>query len=110
MTQTKIKKPRHRTYGRNRAFTARLRTPIAESDGKYLLKLAIIVLLGAFWLKFANPLSWNNFIIGGFPLGCVVGLIGIHLWEKDQFDRKIWYAILVVVTIISNFFPSGIVI
>lgn len=66
------------------------------------------MLLGLLWVKFANPLSLNGFIIGGIPLGCIVGLIGIHLLEKDQFDRKIWYAVLIVVTIIGNFFPATI--
>ncbi len=30
--------------------------------------------------------------------------------EKDPYDRKIWFAVLVVVTIISYFVPAGIVI
>lgn len=110
MTQTKTKKPRHRTYARNRALTAKLRTPIIESDGQYLLKLAVIIVLGAFWLKLSAPLNWNGFIIGGFPIGCIVGLVGIHLWEKNQLDRKIWYAILILVTIIGNFFPATIMV
>lgn len=105
----KQKANRARTYARNRAAAATLKNQVVESDGTYFLKLVLIVLLGAFWIKFANPLSINGFMIGGIPLGCIIGLIGIHLFEKNQFDRKIWYAMIIVVTIISNFFPTGIV-
>lgn len=106
----KQKARRARTYAHNRAAAASIRRPAVESDSTYFLKLVIIVLLGTFWIKLGQPLSWNGIPFGGFPLGAAIGLVGIYLWEKNQFDRKIWYAILIVVTIICNFIPAGIVI
>ena len=105
----KQKSNRARTYARNRATATALKNQVVESDSKYFLKLVIVMLLGVFWVKFANPLSLNGFFIGGIPLGCMIGLVGIHLLEKNQLDRKIWYAVLIVVTVIGNFFPAGIV-
>ncbi|MFZ1361037.1 MAG: hypothetical protein WAS27_03390 [Candidatus Saccharimonadales bacterium] len=105
------RKPRHRTYARNRAASVR-RAPavIAESDGTYFLKLIIVVMLGTLWLKLTQPISWQGIPFGGFPLGAMIGLIGISLLEKDQSNRKIWYAVLIIVTIVSYFVPAGIVI
>ena len=105
----KQKSNRARTYARNRATATALKNQVVESDSKYFLKLVIVMLLGVFWVKFANPLSLNGFMIGGIPLGCIVGLVGIHLLEKNQFDRKIWYAMIIIVAIVSNFFPTGII-
>lgn len=48
--------------------------------------------------------------VGGIPLGMLIGLVLVNRFEKYQSDRKIWYAILVVVTIICYFVPAGIVI
>lgn len=109
MTQTKSIKQRHRTYARNRP-RRRVVERVSEADGVYFLKLVIVVILGTLWLKFATPLSWNGIPLAAFPLGTVVALIGIKLLEKDQMDRKIWFAVLLVVMIISYFVPAGIVI
>lgn len=109
MVQEKTKKPRQRTYRRNRPHVLR-RGRLAEADGVYFLKLVIVVLLSTLWLKLATPMSWNGIPLGGFPLGALLALVGIKLLEKDQTDRKIWFAVLVVVTIISYFVPAGIVI
>lgn len=83
---------------------------LAEADGVYFLKLVVVVLLSTLWLKLAVPMSWNGIPLGAFPLGALLALVGIKLLEKDQTDRKIWFAVLVVVTIISYFVPAGIVI
>lgn len=109
MPSKQTRKPRHRTYARNRAATA-IKRQVVESDGTYFLKLVIVVMLGTLWLKLAQPLSWNGIPFGGFPIGAAVGLVGISLLEKDQSNRKIWYAVLVIVTIVSYFVPAGIVI
>lgn len=79
-----------------------------EPDSVYFLKLVLYVVLGSFWLKFAEPLQLGNFLLHGFPLGLLVGLIFAH-HDHFQVDRKIEYAVLVVVTIVSFFLPSGIV-
>ncbi|OGL22000.1 hypothetical protein A2707_01455 [Candidatus Saccharibacteria bacterium RIFCSPHIGHO2_01_FULL_45_15] len=108
--QTSNKARRARTYARNRAAAAVVAKPRSvESDSTYFLKLVVVVILGTLWLKFSAPLSFNGFMLGAFPLGTVVGLAGIALIEKNQFDRKIWYAVLVVVSIICYFVPAGIV-
>lgn len=103
------RKPRHRTRTHYRAVTA-VRKQVTESDGTYFLKLIIIVILGTLWFKLAQPVSWSGIPFGGFPLGTIIGLIGISLIEKDQTNRKIWYAVLIIVTIVSYFLPAGIVI
>lgn len=109
MAQTQTaRKPRHRTYARNRPITA-VKKQVNESDGTYFLKLIVVVLLGTLWLKFAQPLSWQGIPFGSFPLGTIIGLAGISLLEKNQTDRKIWYAVLIIVTIVSYFLPAGIV-
>lgn len=81
-----------------------------ESDSTYLLKLVVFVLLGTLWLKFSQPLIWHGVPINGFPFGLIIGLILVRQFEKHQSDRKIWYASLIVVTIICYFVPAGIVI
>lgn len=104
----KTRKPRHRTYARNRHVAA-VQKQVTESDGTYFLKLIIVVLLGTLWLKLAQPLTWQGIPFGAFPLGAVIGFAGIAFLEKNQTDRKIWYAVLTIVTIISYFMPAGIV-
>jgi len=110
MAKTKQKRPR--TYARNRAasVTRTGRERIFESDGTYFLKLVVFVLLGTLWLKFAQPVTWLGLPVGGLPVGLLAGLILVNKFEKYQSDRKIWYAILLVVTIICYFVPAGIVI
>lgn len=109
MAQAKTKKPRHRTYGRNRP-RRRVTERLQEGDGVYFLKLVVVVLLGTLWLKFATPLSWQGVPFAAFPLGALIGFLGIKLLERNQMDRKIWFAVLLVVMIISYFVPAGIVI
>lgn len=110
MAQTKQK--RTRTYARNRAATVSRRgySKVFESDGTYFLKLVVVVLLGTLWVKFGQPVSWLGVPLGGVPVGMFVGLILVNRFEKLETDRKIWYAILVVVTIICYFMPAGVVI
>lgn len=110
MTQAKTKKPRHRTYAKNRPRLKKPGKQVFEADGVYFLKLVIVVLLSTLWLKFAAPMSWQGIPLAAFPLGALITVIGIKLFEKDPYDRKIWFAVLVMVTIISYFVPAGIVI
>lgn len=83
---------------------------VFESDGTYLLKLIVFALLGTLWIKFQQPMIIAGILLNGVPAGLLIGLIIVHQFEKHQADRKIWYAILLVVTIISYFVPAGIVI
>jgi len=106
MPRQKQKRPR--TYARNRARG--YHEKLYESDSAYFLKLVVYALLGTFWLKFADPVSLAGVPFGGIPVGLLVGLLLVRYFEKFQSNRKIWYAILLVVTIISHFVPAGIVI
>lgn len=92
------------------ATSSRSYPRVFESDSTYFLKLVVFILLGTLWLKFADPISWGGVRFTGLPIGLILGVIGIYKFEKYQEDRKIWYAVLVVVTIICYFVPAGIVI
>lgn len=96
---------------KNKATTATTpRERMFETDGTYFLKLVVFVLLGTLWLKFQQPVLWLGLPFYGLPVGFLVGLLLVRQFEKYQADRKIWYAILLVVTIICYFVPAGIVI
>lgn len=100
-----------RTYARNRAAVSRKgHEMVVETDGTYFLKLVICVLLGTFWIKFADPVSWQGNMFNAIPIGLIVGLILIKRYEPLQSDRKIWYAVLILLTIVSYFVPAGIVV
>lgn len=102
-------KNKPRTYARNRVFSRKGHENINESDGTYLLKLVCVLLLGTLWLKFQQPLHMGDFALSGVPLGLILGLFLIHKFENFQYNRKIWYAILILSTTVSYFLPAGIV-
>ena len=81
---------------------------ITEPDSVYFFKLVVYILLGAVWLKFHAPIHVGPFIFTGFPLGLCVGLF---LASRDKFsiDRKIEYAILIIMALLSYFLPVGII-
>jgi hypothetical protein len=79
-----------------------------EPDSSYFLKLVLYVIVGSFWLKFGNPITIGGFLINGFPLGLLIGLL-FASHDHFQIDRKIEYAILIIVTIMTFFLPAGIV-
>ena len=88
---------------------AKRQSPPQEKDSAYFLKLVLYVLLGSFWLRFADPITIGYVTLNGFPLGLLLGLL-FASHDHFQIDRKIEYAILVLVTIITFFLPAGIVI
>lgn len=79
-----------------------------EADSAYFLKLVLYVILGATWIKFGVPLHLGVFQLNGAPIGM---LFGIVLAAHDHFaiDRKIEYALLIVMMILTYFLPAGIV-
>lgn len=79
-----------------------------EPDSVYFLKLVLYVVLGSFWLKFSVPLQVGDFQVHGVPLGLLIGLL-FASHDHFQIDRKIEYAILILVTVITFFLPAGIV-
>jgi positive regulator of sigma E activity len=104
------KQKRTKKSPRTRATLSRTSERIFETDGTYFLKLVVFALLGTLWLKFQQPILFFGFPIHGIPVGMLLGLIFVRQFEKMQSDRKIWYAILLVVTIVCYFVPAGIVI
>lgn len=103
-------KNKQRTYARNRLLSRRGYEKITESDEHYLLKLVFVLILGTLWIKFHTPLGLGGIPLTGLPVGTLFGLLIVHHFEKSQFNRKIWYAIMLIMTIVSYFLPAGIVI
>jgi hypothetical protein len=79
-----------------------------SSDGDFFLKLVLYVILGAVWLRFASPFQIGAFQLNGAPLGMMVGVIFASR-DKNIVDRKIAYAVLLVMMILTYFLPAAIV-
>ena len=79
-----------------------------EADSTYFLKIIVYILLGMFWIRFADPMVMGNLTFTAFPVGLFVALLFIR-HEHFQIDRKIEYPIVIVAAIISYFFNTGIV-
>ncbi|PLS81890.1 hypothetical protein CYG49_00795 [Candidatus Saccharibacteria bacterium] len=80
-----------------------------EPDSTYVLKVVLFIILGSLWLKFSEPLTiGGSFQLLGIPLGLFIGL-AFAAHDHFQVDRKIEYAILIVMTIVSLFLPVGII-
>lgn len=100
---------KQRTYARNRLFSRRGYEKQHETDGQYLLKLVLYVLLATVWIKFRSPIVlWSTIPLGAIPVGMVFGMLIVRRFEAYQFDRKLWYAILIIVGILCYFVPAGI--
>lgn len=84
--------------------TAKETVASGERDSTYFLKLVLYVILGSLWLRFDPAIAG----IGAVPLGLLIGLV---FASHDHFaiDRKIEYAVLIVMTIASYWLPVGIV-
>lgn len=89
--------------------TKKKQTPQTETDSTFFLKLVLYVVLGSVWLKFASPLVIGSIVLNGLPIGLLLGLL-FASHDHFQVDRKIEYTVLLIVTIISYFAPSGILI
>lgn len=79
-----------------------------ETDGAYFLKLMLYIVLGSLWVKFQAPLVAGPIVLSGVPVGLMLGLL-FATHDHFQVDRKIEYAVLVVVTAASYYLPMGIV-
>lgn len=81
---------------------------VTEADSAFVLKLVLYLVLGALWINFRTPVEIGAFSLHGFPIGLCLGLL---FASHDQFaiDRKIEYALLLVMTVITFFLPAGIV-
>lgn len=76
-----------------------------ESDSVYFLKLVMYLIIGSQWVRIEHLPEWSVPI----PIGLIIGLIYAH---NDHFktDRRIEYAILLVVTFISFWLPLGLIV
>lgn len=103
-------KNKQRTYARNRTnLNRRGFEKKPEADSIFLFKLFLCVIAGSFWLKFSQSMSFFGLLLGGFPLGAMIGIISINRFEKRQNNRHIFYAVIFVITILTYFVPAGIV-
>ena len=59
---------------------------------------------------FNEPILFGVFPVYAVPVGVFLGLLLVRALEKHQADRKIWYALLVVIGTVSALNPAGIVI
>ena len=87
----------------------KLQKELPERDSTYFLKLVLFVILGTLWLKLSSPVLIGPFMLSGVPIGLFIGLI-FASHEHFQVDRKLEYAVLLLMTIVSYFLPAGIVI
>lgn len=72
-----------------------------ESDGVYLLKLVLYLILGAQWIRITK--SGTQIPI---PYGFIVGLL-FAAHDHFQIDRKIEYALLLAAMFIGFWLPVG---
>lgn len=79
-----------------------------ETDSSYFLKLVLYLIIGSLWIRLGAPIEIAGITIAALPLGLVVGLL-FASHDHFRIDRKIEYAVLVLVTVASYFIPTGIV-
>lgn len=115
MSKTNTQSNRSRTYARNRNTSTELisrkgREKRYERDSTFFLKLVVFIIMSVIWLRLQTPISVGPFMIQGIPLGLIIALLLVFWIEKYQFNRKIWYAVLIMMAIFSSLTPLGIMI
>lgn len=76
---------------------------LGDSSSTYLLKLVLYLIIGSQWIRIVYG---DNQVIP-IPIGLIFGLL-FASHEHFQVDRKIEYAVLIVVMFISFWLPIGI--
>lgn len=109
------KKQKQRTYGRNRSksselFSRRGQERFYEKESAFFLKLVVFIILSALWVRLKDPVVFGPMIIQAIPVGLIVALLLVVKIEKYQFNRKIWYATLILMAILTSFTPVGIIV
>ncbi|MBL8159454.1 hypothetical protein JNJ66_03280 [Candidatus Saccharibacteria bacterium] len=102
--KTKTSSPR-RNRSRN---TSSVTAAVNQSDGAFLLKLVLYVILGSLWLRLAAPVEIGFVEIHSLPIGLAAGLL-FAAHDHFQIDRKIEYVVLIVIGIVTFYLPAGIV-
>ena len=84
---------------------AKRKTKKQESDGAYVLKLVLYVIVGSLWL-FVKTKSGDQLPI---PVGVLIGsFYAMH--DHFSIDRKIEYAVLLTAMLIGYFAQVGVLI
>jgi hypothetical protein len=73
------------------------------TDGAFVLKLVLYVILGSLWLKLHHD---GSDISIPLPVGLLVGLI-FTSHEHFRIDRKIEYGVLIVAALLGMIAPYG---
>ena len=83
--------------------TKRKKSTSKETDSAYFLKIVMYLIIGAQWLRIEKVDTWQIPI----PIGLVLGvLFATH--DHFKTDRRIEFAVLLVVSFISFWLPIGI--
>lgn len=109
------KKQKTRTYARNRSkqsefFSRKGNERLYERESAFFLKLVVFIILSALWLRLESPIAAGPLVIQAIPVGLIVALLLVVKIEKYQFNRKIWYATLILMAILTSFTPVGIIV
>lgn len=109
------KKQKSRTYARNRSkqsefFSRKGNERFYERESAFFLKLVVFIILSALWLRLKDPLIAGPLVVQAIPVGLIVALLLVVKIEKYQFNRKIWYATLILMAILTSFTPVGIIV
>ncbi|MBL8122207.1 hypothetical protein JNM87_05680 [Candidatus Saccharibacteria bacterium] len=75
----------------------------SQTDGGFILKVTLYVILGSLWLKVTK--SGSNLQLP-LPLGMALGIL-FTTHEHFKIDRKIEYAVLVVAALFGFVAPYG---
>ncbi len=94
-TKTKQSKVKRATSGGRTAAVA------YEPDAIYILKLVLYLILGSLWLRFTK-----GDMTVPLPIGFLVGLFFART-DRQPFDRKMAYAILLLSMFIGFWLPIG---
>ena len=108
-----MSKKRARTYARNRTAISRRGNlkdlTFGESDGIYILKLALLLIISSFWIKISTGQA-SGVAFQGVPIGVLLALLLTRKFERNPLNRRIWYLLIIIVGLVSYFLPAGIVI
>ncbi|OYX42943.1 hypothetical protein B7Y94_02660 [Candidatus Saccharibacteria bacterium 32-49-12] len=109
------KNQKNRTYARNRSkssefFSRKGNERLYEKESAFFLKLVVFIILSALWIRLENPISAGPMIIQAIPVGLIVALLLVFKIERYQFNRKIWYATLILMGILTSFTSVGIIV
>lgn len=95
---TKTKRTQKRSRSNPKAAAA-----VNNSDGVFLLKLVLYLILGAQWLWLVPGLGSQVPV----PLGLLVGVV-FAMHDHFQIDRKLEYVVLLIATLVGFVAQIGI--